>query len=244
MPHPTSARLPVALALLGLALLLGPGRAAAQDDEGLDDEDFGPIAPKAPPKKGGKDPKKEGGAPAPSEGDDEDPEWDAPREAAPRASEGFDGDPDFDDPELAPPPKPKPAAAATAPKPAAASGPPAIRLDTAGKKPLGDHYPAAVVGKDVDSVVIELPLLIAAKTGDVTADGWVGAEAFLAGKKVAETRVFVSKAGVADLGPTFAWLKVQVPVSEQSGTVELRLSKIAGAGAAEPLFTKAVPYKM
>jgi hypothetical protein len=66
MPHPTSARLPAALALLGLALLLGPATAAAQDDEGLDDEDFGPIAPKAPVKKGGKDPKKEGGAPAPA----------------------------------------------------------------------------------------------------------------------------------------------------------------------------------
>ena len=243
MPHPTSARLPAALALLGLALLLGPATAAAQDDEGLDDEDFGPIAPTAPVKKGGKDPKKEGGAPAPAEGDDEDPEWDAPREAAPRASEGFDGDPDFDDPELAPPPKPKPAAAPAA-KPAAASGPPAIRLDTAGKKPLGDHYPAAVVGKDVDSVVIELPLLIAAKSADVTADGWVGAEAFLAGKKVAEARVFVTKAGVADLGPTFAWLKVQVPVTEPSGTVELRLSTISAAGAAAPLFNKAVPYKM
>lgn len=238
MSAPLSLRL-LALALL-LPLLAGAPTAAHADEEDLDDEDFGPVGPKpAPGKKPAKDTKKPAAPTGPS-GDDEDPEWDAPREVAPRESEGFDGDPEFDDPELAPP-KPKPAAAA---KPATAAGPPAIRLDTAGKAPLADNYPAAVVGKDVDSVVIELPLLVAAKSGDVAADTWVGAEALIAGKKVAEVRVLVSKAGVADLGPTFAWLKVQVPVTEPSGTVELKLSQIGEGGAPKALFSKAVPYKM
>jgi hypothetical protein len=218
--------------------------AVAMEPEEIDDEDFGPIPSKPAPKKTApKGGKTEGTGPMP-EGDDEDPEWDAPREPRPagggEGGGGFDEDPDFDDPELAPE-KPKPA---PAPKPAAPSGPARLALNASGKAPLADNFPGMVVAKDVDAVIVELPVLVAAKGADHKADYWVIAEMSVGTVKVGESRTWVSKTGIADLGPTFVWIKAHVPVADNAGEVVIKLSKQAEGGQPTALFSKTVAYSL
>lgn len=236
----------LALWLASLALGLGLDRPAlAMGPEDIDDDDeFGPAPAKPAPKKSGsKGGKDEGGGPMP-EGDDEDPEWDAPREPRPAGGGGggdrFDDDPDFDDPELAPE-KPKPAPAA---KPAAASGPARLALNISGKAPLTDAFPGQVVAKDVDAVVIELPVLVAARGADHKADYWLIAEINVGSVKVGELRSWVSKAGIADLGPTLVWLKAHVPVVDTAGAISLKVSSQPEGGAPKALFTKSIAYSL
>ena len=154
----TALLLALGLPLLAAALAARPAVAGTFDDEDLGDDDFGPASSKPAPKKG-KGAKSDDEPTGPM-GDDEDPEWDAPREARPSGGggggDGFDDDPDFDDPsfddpELAPE-RPKPAPPKAAPAP---SGPARLKLDTSGKAPLADNFPATVVAKDVDAVVVE-----------------------------------------------------------------------------------------
>jgi len=222
--------------------------ALAMGPEDVDDEDFGPIPSKPAPKKTApKGGKTEGTGPMP-EGDDEDPEWDAPREPRPAGGAGgsgeggggFDEDPDFDDPELAPQ-KPKPAAA---PKPAAPSGPARLALNASGKAPLADNFPGQVVAKDVDAVIVELPVLVAAKGADHKADYWVIAEISVGTVKIGESRTWVSKTGIADLGPTFVWIKAHVPVADNAGEVVIKLSSQPEGGQPKALFSKTIAYSL
>ena len=62
--------------------------------------------------------------------------------------------------------------------------------------------------------------------------------------KVGESRHFVSRQSVADMGPTLVWLKSVVPVLERTGKVELRVSQTPDGGEATQLFTKTVDYAL
>ena len=252
--------------LLALSLFATAGAfptVAVADDDDLDDlgddllDDVGKGTVKAKPAPDGD----------PAEGDPDfdfgdDPDWDA-GPAPIDDSDGFDDDPpddggglpadDFDfgdDPPddfiQAPPPPPPPAPPA-APVAAVPAGPaPIVGLGVAtkGMKPLADNYPATIVGKDLDAVVVELPILVAGKPTDVEGDYWIITEIRVEDRKVGESRHSVSRSTVADMGPTLVWLKSVVPVLERAGEVELRVSQKAEGADAAPLFTKTVSYEL
>jgi hypothetical protein len=120
-----------------------------------------------------------------------------------------------------------------------------LGVATKGMTPLADNYPAAIVGKDLDAVVVELPILVASKPTDVDADYWLVTEIRVGDRKVGETRHYVSRQSVADMGPTLVWLKSVVPVLERTGKLELRVSQApVDAGEETPLFTKSVNYAL
>lgn len=140
-------------------------------------------------------------------------------------------DADLADFQLAPKPEPKPKAA---PRPAVPEG----------AAPLTPSYKAEIVAAASDSVVVELPVLVARTPGDVAQDFWLVGEVWVQGKKVGETRQFISAQGLSQLGPTTAFLKVQAPVGGPQGQVELRVFKVVGGGKPEALFTQAVDYSL
>lgn len=192
---------------------------AKLDADGDDpDEGFGPVD---------EDPDADLGE-DPNEGLSEDPD------------EGFEADPDdgFDtDSSLEAGPREAPARPAA---PAAPKG-----LDTDGKAPLSGSFRATVVMVDVDAVTVELPVLVA-QSASAWNDGdyWLVAEFAVAGKKVGEARHLVSSAHLSDLAPSIAWLKAQVPVVEQAGEVEVKVSKMASDDSQSALFSKRVPYTL
>lgn len=136
---------------------------------------------------------------------------------------------EFADFAVAPPPEEKP-------KPKASPAP------TASAEPLTPSYKAEIVATASDSVVVELPVLVARGPADVTQDFWLVGEVWVQGRKVGETRQFVSAQGLSQLGPTTAFLKVQAPVAAGAGKVELRVLRIVGKAAPEALFTQTVDY--
>mgnify|MGYP000633625584 CR=1 FL=1 len=258
---------PLHTAIFALSLLVAsstaPTTALAFDD---DLDDLGDDLLDAP--KGGV--KTKAPADPEAEGDfdfGDDPDWDAGPAPVQDDIGGFDEDPpedggapedDFDfgdDPPddfiQAPPP---PRAGSGDPLdddppadlgPAGAAAPVlGLGVATKGKSPLADNYPAAIVGKDLDAVVVELPILVASKPTDVAADYWLVTEIHVGDRKVGESRHFVSRQSVADMGPTLVWLKSVVPVLERTGKVELRVSQTPDGGEATQLFTKTVDYAL
>lgn len=240
-----------------VALLAGAPAFAAPDDESDPDfeEEFGPATKKKPA------PSSKGGKPAPAGGDDEDPaepglDGDDEDPGDPDEGPGDDEDPDDlgpDDDEGPPDddlgldPAPKKGSTAGTPKPAEPAKAGKLKVAVSDKTaPLADNYPAEVVAADADTVVIELPVLVARKAAEhkTTEDFWLVAEVVVGGRKVGEARHQVTKAGVADLSPTLVWFKVQAPVMEAEGAVELKVSRVGKDGVAKPLFTRAVKYKL
>lgn len=117
-------------------------------------------------------------------------------------------------------------------------------VDASGKTPLKGGFAAAVVGSDVDSVTVELPVLLAktaASWGDT--DYWLVAEFAVNGKKVGEARHLVTEAGLSARAPTVAWMKAQLPVGAAKGAVVVSVSKQTVAGS-QPLFKKTVAYAL
>jgi hypothetical protein len=241
--------------VLSAAMLAGaahPAAAHAQDDdslEGLDDGFLEEARKEQKKRKGDK------GADESMDGDpldddpmdggfDEDPDWDVP--PAP-VDLGLDGDPpeggpvddglpddsffDDDPPETidrAPVPK----------------GRAAVKIDAKGKTPLAGSFPARVARTDLDSVVVELPVLVARQAVDHVEDYWIVAEFYVLDRKVAETRHLVSRPGISDLGPTFVWIKGQAPVLESSGKIDVKVKRMAEDGDSRELFSKAASYRL
>ena len=177
---------------------------------------------------------------------DEDPAEDIPDAGGP-SDEFFSDDPPDDfarpapsaDPLDADPPEGGGGAARPGAGPALGLG-----FSTKGKAALGDNFPAKVVARDLDAVVVELPVLVASKPADFSADYWLITEVMVADRKVAESRHLVTRASVADMGPTVVWSKSHVPVLERTGSIELRVSQESIDGNAAPLFTKTVSYEL
>lgn len=204
---------------------------------------------------------------------DEDPEWDAtvdpdiiddppddfgdpdddfgedppsePRQAAVAPAGDFD-DFDEDPPDEFERPAPRKKAAPTPqPKKAAPVGPARLTLKTSGKEPLTGAYAASVVALDVDAVIVELPVLIAASGGSFDGGEFTVVSEFMLGdKKVGESRHLVNRATIADLGPTVVWVKQHVPVTDPSGSIEVRVSRVDAEDPPSPLFSKTVDYRL
>ena len=85
------------------------------------------------------------------------------------------------------------------------------------------------------------PLILLPARADVPA---MVTEVMVGERKVAESRHLVTRASVADMGPTVVWSKSHVPVLQRTGSVELRLSQMGEDGSAQPLFTKTVAYEL
>ena len=177
------------------------------------------------------DPPEEGGLPEDDFDFGDDPPDDFIQAPPPRTAGS--GDPLDDDP----PADLRPTSAAAAP----VFG---FGIATKGEQPLADNYPAASDAKDLDAVVVELPILVASKPADVSADYWIVTAIHVGDRKVGESRHFVGRSSVADMGPTLVWLKSVVPVLESTGKVELRVSQLPEGGEASLLFTKTVKYAL
>lgn len=119
-----------------------------------------------------------------------------------------------------------------------------VTLDVVGKVPLADNYPAAIVAVDRDDVVVELPILVAKSRADAAPFVLI-AQAYIGTAKVGEMRQSFEAASLAESGPTFAFVKMLVPVGAPTGDVKIVVSKAKpdGTGAAE-LFSKTVPYSL
>ena len=150
--------------------------------------------------------------------------------------ESFDafGDPeeDFDMLGEDPAPRRKPAAAAPA-------GPGPITLDVAGKDPLADNYPLSVVAVDRDAVVVELPVLVARSRVGHEEDFTLTARVMVGDEVVNQVSQLVSKASLAEFGPSFSWFKMLAPVVEKRGEVTVTVLK-----GEEELYSRSVPYSL
>jgi hypothetical protein len=152
------------------------------------------------------------------------------------------------------PPAPKPSPeddfemedfTATAPKPAKDAPPVAdLNLDVAAKDPLGDHFPLTVVAVDKDAIVVEIPVLIAKSKAEWVEDLHLTAVAVVGTTPVTEQRQHFTRASLADFGPTFAFFKLMVPVSEPAGVVKVGIARLGADGKPVVLFGRAVEYKL
>jgi hypothetical protein len=132
-----------------------------------------------------------------------------------------------------------------APKPAPV-GPSRLGLDLNGKSPLTDNWAPAVVFTTVDSVVVELPVLYANNGAGFDGNAyWLIGEVYADGKKLGEQRTQVMKETVSAKGASVQFFRFFTPVSEPSGVLEIKVSKLA-AGASKPglLFTRSVSYAL
>lgn len=187
---------------------------------------------------------------SPSQGLDDDEPSDVFR-AAPRKDTFLD---DEDPVEIVRPPTSAPiddlpaapkTAPARAPAPVVVAAPASgIGVETKGKRALSDNFPAVVVGRDLDAVVVELPILVANKPTDHKADYWLIVDVMIADRKVGEQRYWVAENTIAEMGPTLVWCKAHVPVSGRTGKVRLKVSKVVGSADPSELFVQTVEYAL
>ena len=119
-----------------------------------------------------------------------------------------------------------------------------IGLATEGLTPLTDSYPVSVVAKDLDAVVIELPVLVSRNRSEFSGEPfWIVASIKVDGIGAGETKTQVTGTTLADLGPSFIWVKSFVPVSSTHGVIEVAVSKEEG-GVQTPLFTTSTSYSL
>lgn len=122
---------------------------------------------------------------------------------------------------------------------------PAPKISATGKAPLADNYPVQIVARDLDAVTLELPVLVSQSRADWNgADGWLVAEVLVNGSKVAESRSRLIRDGLAELSPSLLWIKAQVPVSQPSGAIEVKVSLSPDGGQPRALFTRKAEYKL
>ncbi len=119
-------------------------------------------------------------------------------------------------------------------------------LDVAGASPLKDNWAPSIVFMDSDAVVLEIPVLYARNRAEF--DGvayWLVAEAIADGKKVAESRMQVTRDAIADKGPSIQFFRMFAPVPSGAGVLEVRVSKASSAaGKPELLFTRTATYAL
>lgn len=113
-----------------------------------------------------------------------------------------------------------------------------------GRKPLVDNYGATVVFTDRDSVVVEMPVLVARNPSDFSADFWIVGEVQIEGKTRGEISQRITSASLAQAGPTVAFLKLLVPVESKKGEVKVNVFKSADGESRELLFSSVTPYQL
>lgn len=109
----------------------------------------------------------------------------------------------------------------------------------AGRTALSGNYEAKVVHTDRDSVVVELPVLVAQSGADFSSSFWLIGEILVDGHKVGESRQLVTGSSVALSGPTVAFMKMQAPVTSPSGQIEIRVKSDDATQ-----FSKTVDYRL
>jgi len=120
-------------------------------------------------------------------------------------------------------------------------------VDVTGKTPLADNWGPTVVVADVDSVVIEIPVLYAnAGAGFDGTAYWLVAEVYADGVKVAESRSQVAKEMVSAKGPSVQFFRLFAPVPARSGVLEVKVSKLGTTATAKPalLISRSVNYAL
>ena len=114
-----------------------------------------------------------------------------------------------------------------------------------GADKLTNAYAPAVVSPGAGVVLVEMPVLVAHNPSDF--DGrafWIVTEIYADGMKVGTSRSEVRRETLASAGPSFVFVKVQVPVPSQSGELELKVGRATAAGGpAQPLYSRKVSYK-
>ena len=215
---------------------------AYTDDEDLDDDlDWDDD---------GSRPDSDGGEP------DDDPTWDVDEDDIPI---DMDADPDIgsvggsellqdasleEDPEWDVDSPEDAALGEEEPPPMRAAARKPVRPVAVGRTPLADNYPIEVVSTDLESVVIELPVLISQRRAELSGEFWLIGEIYLDGSKVSESRALITPAGATEDSPSFVWIKAQAPAAEAAGTVEIRMSRQEVGGASSDLFTTRTDYKL
>jgi len=121
-----------------------------------------------------------------------------------------------------------------------------MRLGVVGKQPLADNYAPRLVAIERAALVVELPVLLgrsrAAATGG---DYWLQAELLVDGVAVTASGQHVTRAGMAEFGPSFAFFKLLAPISSPLGELQLRLTRLEQLGGeATALFTRSLPYDL
>lgn len=164
-----------------------------------------------------------------------------PKEKVPDASAFNSGD--DDDIQIAAPIKIEP----PKPAPEAPKGPAThMPVDLNGKTALADNWAPTVVATDVDSVLLEVPVLYASNgTGFDGTAYWLVAEVYADGKKITESRTQVSKDSVSLKGPSVQFFKLFAPVATPAGVLEVRVSKLVGTSTKPSLlFVRTVSYTL
>lgn len=186
--------------------------------------------------------------PAPAVVDDDDdfftekPAEDKGANAGVPTGEAFGEEEGFDIPK-APPPEAKVTVKDPEKELGSAAGSTAMPVNTAGAKILSDNWAPSIVVADKDLVVVDMPVLYATSKKDF--DGttyWLVAEVYADGKKVAESRVQVTRDAVADKAPSVQFFRLTTPVAAATGVLEVKVSKTPQGGKSELLFTRSVKY--
>ena len=107
-----------------------------------------------------------------------------------------------------------------------------------GLAPLGDHFPLNVSMDGMGGVAAELPILVARSQTDIRGDLWVVADVYADGVKVGESRHLVTPASTSDSGPTYVWIKANLPVQGPSVTAEVRVFASLPGKKEQALFSR------
>ena len=108
--------------------------------------------------------------------------------------------------------------------------------------PLGDHFPLTIGPSSLGGLVAELPVLVARNSNDLQGDLWVVADIYTNGIKIGESRHFVSPDSASETGPTYVWIKANVPLNGPSGVVEMRVFAAPPGKKEAPLFSRQAAF--
>lgn len=142
--------------------------------------------------------------------------------------------------------KPEPPPAPAAPAPSVTGPAHGLSLDLSTAKPFGDNWAPTVSMVDKDAVIVDLPVMYGSgKASYAGKDAWLVAEVYADGKKITESRSFISKDAIADQSTSVQFFRLYTPVAAASGVLEVRVSRlVTGATKNELLFTRSVQYSL
>ena len=107
-----------------------------------------------------------------------------------------------------------------------------------GKEPLGDYFQLRVFEDGLGGVAAELPVLVARHGGDLDGQLWVVADIYADGAKVGESRHLVTPESLIENGPTYVWIKSNIPVNGPNVVAEMRLFASQPGKKEMPLFQR------
>ena len=112
------------------------------------------------------------------------------------------------------------------------------------KEPLGDYFQLRVFADGLGGVAAELPVLVARNGEDLDGQLWVVADIYADGAKVGESRHLVTPESLAENGPTYVWIKSNIPVNGPSVEAEMRLFASQPGKKEMPLFQRSAQLSL